>query len=148
MDDIKLFLESVIVGLVAQVTVGWISPFTPLLTGFISGVVVGKEKEGTLTGAVVGAITGITFLIRTHFNLALLYIYPTASFISRTGQLGVYFVVAGMIFAGLLGGKVGGSLMARAIERSYARGENVGELKRINFEQAPPKNNRKPRKSR
>ena len=144
-DDIKLALESIVVGLVAQITVGWISPFTPLLAGFVSGVVVGKEKDGTMTGAVVGAITGITFIIRVHFNLALLYIYPTASFLSRTGAMGVYIVAFGMIFAGLLGGKVGGSLMSRAVSRSYLRGENFGEMKHLNFEQGLPKRARKSR---
>ena len=133
--DIKHALESIVVGLIAQALVGWISPFTPVLTGFLSGVVIRSERDGTVTGFVLGTLTAIGFVVRIYFNLGLPYLYPTTAFLSKAGYLGTYVVVLVMIFAGIIGGKVGGSLMQRSAERGFQRGEIVGELRKIRKEE-------------
>ena len=137
--DIKRALEGIVVGLIAQALVGWVSPFTPILTGFLSGVVMRSERDGTITGFVLGAATSVGFVARMYFNLGLPYLYPTTEFLSKAGYLGTYVVVLVMVFAGIIGGKVGGSLMQRSAERGFQRGEIVGELKKIRKEDAKGK---------
>lgn len=133
--NIKLALESMVVGIIAQAVVGWISPFTPILTGFLSGVVIKNERDGTVTGFAIGALTAIGFVVRMYLNLNLPYLYPTATFLGNFGDLGTYVIVLVMIFAGIVGGKVGGSLMQRSVTTGYQRGAIVGELKKIRKEE-------------
>ena len=132
--DIKRALEGIVVGVVAQALIGWVSPFTPIITGFLSGVVMRSERDGTVTGFVLGAATAIGFVVRMYFNLGLPYLYPTAEFLSKVGYLGTYVIVLVMIFAGIIGGKFGGSLMQRSIESGFQSGEIVGELRKIRKE--------------
>ena len=143
--EIKRALEGIVVGLIAQALVGWISPFTPVLSGFLSGVVTRNERDGTLTGFVLGTATAVGFVARMYFNLGLPYLYPTAAFLSKAGPLGTYVVVLVMIFAGIIGGKVGGSLMQRSAESGFQRGEIVGELRKIRKEARKAKRSRKSR---
>lgn len=133
--NIKLALESIVVGLIAQAVLGWVSPFTPILTGFLSGIIIRNEQDGTITGFAIGTLTAVGFVVRMYLNLGLPYIYPTAAFLSRVGGLGIYVIVLVMILAGIIGGKVGGSLMQKSVERGYRRGEIVGELKKIRKEE-------------
>lgn len=127
--DAKIIFESIVAGLAAQVIVGWISPFTPLLTGFIAGVVSRNEKEGTVVGFVIGLATSFGFVLRSYLKLTLPYIYPTTTFLSHTGHFGTYLIVFLMVFIGIIGGMVGGSMTQRFMERSYRRGEIMGEVK-------------------
>jgi hypothetical protein len=128
---LKIAIESLVVGLAAQVAVGWISPFTPLLTGFVAGVVDGNEKEGMYVGFLVGIITVIGFVVRAHLSLNLPYIYPTETFLSNTGAWGQYLIIIVMLALGTIGGRVGGAVMQRSSELSYKRGQSFGEAKRM-----------------
>lgn len=137
--NIKLALESIVVGIMAQAIVGWVSPFTPILTGFLAGVVIKNERDGTVTGFAIGALTAIGFVVRRYMNLNLPYLYPTSTFLGNFGDLGTYAIVLVMIFAGIIGGKVGGSLMQRSVTNGYQRGAIVGELKKIRKEEGKRK---------
>ena len=125
----KVLLESIVVGLAAQVVVGWISPFTPLLTGFVAGIVTRDEKEGTTAGAAVGILTAIGFIVRYYINLSLPYIYPTTAFIVHYGETGTAIILMTMVVIAAVGGRVGGSVVHRTMESSYMHGEMVGEIK-------------------
>lgn len=126
----KTIFESIVVGFAAQVLVGWISPFTPLLTGFVAGIVTKDRKEGTLAGSIVGLATAVGFVLREYFELSLSYIYPTTEFLARAGVMGVLAIFAMMVIIGTIGGRVGGSVMQGSIENSYRHGRLVGEAKR------------------
>lgn len=123
----KIIFESIVVGLAAQVAVGWISPFTPLLTGFVAGIVARNEKEGTIAGIIVGILTATGFIVRLYLNLSLPYIYPTATFLAHYGGAGTGLIVVVMVVIAAIGGRVGGSVIQRAMENSYRHGEMIGE---------------------
>jgi uncharacterized membrane protein len=128
---IKTILESTVVGLAAQVIVGWITPFTLVFTGLVAGIVSRDEREGTISGFIVGLLVGAGFVIRWYLRLGITYTYPAAEAVTRLGDYGVYIVALIMILLGVVGGRVGGSIMQRAMNESYSRGKTVGEGKRI-----------------
>ncbi len=114
----------------AQVVFGWISPFTPLLTGFMAGMVVHDENEGSKVGFLVGLITAAGFYLREYLGFGLPYVYPTQSFMAYAGMNGQIVIGVIMLLLGFIGGRVGGSVMQRALQASYDRGLMFGEAKR------------------
>jgi hypothetical protein len=129
--SLKIIIESAVVGLAVQVVVGWITPLTLIFTGFAAGVAARDEREGTIAGLIVGAVTGFGFVLRWYLNLQISYLYPTSWVITILGQVGIYVVALVMIALGIIGGKVGGSVIHRYTEESYRHGEMFGESKVI-----------------
>ncbi len=127
---LKSALESFVVGLVVQVAIGWISPFTPLIAGFVAGILDRNEKEGTIVGFFVGLAIAFGFVLRIYLNLAIPYIYPTAVFLEGAGIWGVAIIVIAMIALGTIGGRVGGAVIRRTVEDRYMHGEMAGEVRK------------------
>ncbi len=127
----RVVFEGVVVGLAAQVLVGWVSPFSLLFTGLMAGLVTRNRHDGLASGVTVGAVVGLGFMARYYLGFGIAYLYPAAQAIDVLGVLGVAIIALIMFVLGTVGGTAGGSLMQRTIEDSYRHGEMFGEGRRV-----------------
>ena len=125
----RAIAKGIIVGTIVQLVVGWITPITLVFTGFLAGMVARDEEAGTIAGTVIGVLAGAVSMISAYLNFQILYLFPISPVFESLGPFGIYFMALLMIGLGLIGGKMGGSMMQTSTKESYRHGRIYGEGK-------------------
>lgn len=128
--SLRNILSGAVVGLALQAIVGWAHPLTVVFTAFVAGLITRSERDGTLSGLIIGIVAGIGISTWAYIGFSVPFSNPAAQIIGALGSVGVYATAAAIVLFGFVGGRIGGSMMQKTIEESFRKGETAGTIRK------------------